>query len=150
VQAVYLQLGATVRRLRKERGWSQDVLADRSGLHRAHLGEIERGETNVTLQTLKTLADTFHVRLTDFATARPGAGRRRTRAVGAVAARTRSRHRRDSTSYSLASHAAAKCASTGGSEVSTSIPRMFASSSRITVGCWSEQSLAWRRRRGRR
>ena len=50
-------------------GWSeagsQDVLSDRSGLHRAHIGEIERGETNVTLQTLKTLADTLSVRITD-------------------------------------------------------------------------------------
>jgi len=65
VQALYDQLGATVRRLRLERGWSQDVLSDRSGLHRAHIGEIERGETNVTLQTLKTLADTLSVRITD-------------------------------------------------------------------------------------
>ena len=64
-EALYKQLGATVRRLRLERGWSQDVLADRSGLHRAHIGEIERGQTNVTLQTLKTLADTFRVRITD-------------------------------------------------------------------------------------
>lgn len=65
VQALYRQLGATVRRLRLEHGWSQDVLSDRSGLHRAHIGEIERGETNVTLQTLKTLADTFHVRVAE-------------------------------------------------------------------------------------
>ena len=48
VQPLYRQLGATVRRLRKANGWSQDVLSDRSGLHRAHIGEIERGETNVT------------------------------------------------------------------------------------------------------
>ena len=65
MQAIYRQLGATVRRLRLEHDWSQDVLSDRSGLHRAHIGEIERGETNVTLQTLKTLADTLHVRITD-------------------------------------------------------------------------------------
>jgi transcriptional regulator with XRE-family HTH domain len=65
VQALYSQLGATVRRLRLARGWSQDVLSDRSGLHRAHIGEIERGETNVTLQTLKTLADSLNVRMTD-------------------------------------------------------------------------------------
>ena len=54
-----------MRRLRLERGWSQDVLSDRSGLNRTHIGEIERGETNVTLQTLKTLADTLHVRITE-------------------------------------------------------------------------------------
>ncbi|MDO8795212.1 MAG: helix-turn-helix transcriptional regulator [Vicinamibacterales bacterium] len=65
MQGLYGQLGATVRRLRVERGWTQDVMADRSGLHRAHIGEIERGETNVTLQTLKTLADTLNVRITD-------------------------------------------------------------------------------------
>ena len=65
MQGLYGQLGATVRRLRVKRGWTQDVLSDRSGLHRAHIGEIERGETNVTLQTLKTLADTFKVRITE-------------------------------------------------------------------------------------
>jgi len=65
VQALYQQLGTAVRRLRQKRGWSQDVLSDRSGLHRAHIGEIERGETNVTLQTLKTLADALDVKLTE-------------------------------------------------------------------------------------
>jgi transcriptional regulator with XRE-family HTH domain len=65
VQDIYRQLGAAVRRLRQEHGWTQDVMADRSGLHRAHIGEIERGDTNVTLQTLKTLADTLNVRITD-------------------------------------------------------------------------------------
>lgn len=54
-----------MRALRKTRGWSQDVFADRSGLHRAHVSEIERGESNVTLQTLKILADTLGVRIVD-------------------------------------------------------------------------------------
>jgi len=44
---------------------ARDVLSDRSGLHRAHIGEIERGETNVTLLTIKTLADALNVRMTD-------------------------------------------------------------------------------------
>jgi transcriptional regulator with XRE-family HTH domain len=39
------------------------VLADRSGLHRAHIGEIERGEVNVSIQTLSTLAQALRVRL---------------------------------------------------------------------------------------
>ena len=54
-----------MRQLRLKKGWSQDVFADRTGLHRAHVGEIERGESNVTLQTLKTLADTLDVRIVD-------------------------------------------------------------------------------------
>ena len=65
VQAIQKKVGAKVRALRVKKGWSQDVFADRSGLHRAHIGEIERGESNVTLQTLKILADTLDVRIAD-------------------------------------------------------------------------------------
>ena len=41
------------------------MFADKSGLHRAHVGEIERGESNVSLQTLKTIADTLGVKVAD-------------------------------------------------------------------------------------
>ena len=51
-----------MRSLRLKRGWSQGVLADRSGLNRAHVGEIERGESNVTIQTLKIIADRLALR----------------------------------------------------------------------------------------
>ena len=51
--------------LRKKRKLTQDVFAERAGLHRAHVGEIERGESNVTLQTLKIIADTLGVRIVD-------------------------------------------------------------------------------------
>jgi transcriptional regulator with XRE-family HTH domain len=65
VQDIQRKVGAKVRALRLKKGWSQDLFADRSGLHRAHVGEIERGESNVTLQTLKTIADTLEVRIVD-------------------------------------------------------------------------------------
>ena len=65
MQDIQKRIGSTVRRLRLKRGWSQDVFADRSGLNRAHVGEIERGESNVTIQTLKIVADTLEVRITD-------------------------------------------------------------------------------------
>ncbi len=65
MQDIQKTVGATVRRLRLKRGWSQDVFADKSGLHRAHVGEIERGESNVTIQTLKIVADTLGVRIVD-------------------------------------------------------------------------------------
>jgi transcriptional regulator with XRE-family HTH domain len=65
VQDIQKRVGATVRRLRMKQGWSQDVFADKSGLHRAHVGEIERGESNVTIQTLKIIADTLGVRIVD-------------------------------------------------------------------------------------
>jgi transcriptional regulator with XRE-family HTH domain len=65
VQDIQRQIGDSVRALRLKRGWSQDVFADRSGLNRAHVGEIERGESNVTIQTLKIIADTLGVRIAD-------------------------------------------------------------------------------------
>jgi transcriptional regulator with XRE-family HTH domain len=65
MQDVQQKLGARVRAIRTKRGWSQDVFADRSGLHRAHVGEIERGETNVTIGTLKILADTLGVSMAE-------------------------------------------------------------------------------------
>ena len=65
VQAIQKRVGANIRAMRRKKGWSQDLFADKSGLHRAHIGEIERGESNVTLQTLKIIADTLGVRIVD-------------------------------------------------------------------------------------
>lgn len=65
MQDIQKQLGATIRDLRRKRELSQDVFAELSGLHRAHVGEIERGESNVTIQTLKIIADTLRVRIVD-------------------------------------------------------------------------------------
>ena len=65
MQDVQERIGQTIRALRVQRKWSQDVFADRSGLNRAHVGEIERGESNVTIQTLKIIADTLGVKIRD-------------------------------------------------------------------------------------
>lgn len=48
--------GRLVRRLRKERGFSQEEFAFRVGVHRTYMGDIERGEKNVTLVTADKLA----------------------------------------------------------------------------------------------
>ncbi len=48
--------GLAVRDARQQRGVSQEELGRRSGLHRAHVGEIERGETNATLESVEAIA----------------------------------------------------------------------------------------------
>ena len=65
MQDIQKKVGENVRALRLKKEWSQDLFADRSGLHRAQVGAIERGERNVTLQTLKILADTLGVKIKD-------------------------------------------------------------------------------------
>ena len=65
MQDIQVQIGMTIRALRLKRKLSQDVFAERSGLHRAHVGEIERGESNITIQSLKIIADTLGVRIRD-------------------------------------------------------------------------------------
>lgn len=53
--------GDRVRALREKRGWAQDELAYRAGLHRTYVGGIERAERNATLQTVERLAGALGV-----------------------------------------------------------------------------------------
>ncbi len=49
--------GARVRKRRHELGISQEALADRCGVHWTFLGQVERGQRNLTLHNICKLAD---------------------------------------------------------------------------------------------
>lgn len=53
--------GSNVRRLRKERGLSQEALADEVGLAPTYVGQIERGQRNPTLDVVERFAEVFGV-----------------------------------------------------------------------------------------
>jgi transcriptional regulator with XRE-family HTH domain len=53
--------GIAVRQLRQERQLSQEELGHRTGLHRNHVGEIERAELSPTLNSVEVLADALGV-----------------------------------------------------------------------------------------
>lgn len=55
--------GSTVRHRREARAWSQEHLAERAGLNRSYVGEIERGTTVPSLLTADKLARAFEVPL---------------------------------------------------------------------------------------
>jgi transcriptional regulator with XRE-family HTH domain len=50
------RLGRNVRRLREEKGWSQEDYADRAGIHRTYVSDIERGKRNPTVTVVEKLA----------------------------------------------------------------------------------------------
>jgi len=55
MQTTQVRLGHKIRKLRKEKGWSQEDFADKCGIGRAHMSLIERGQQNLTLATLESI-----------------------------------------------------------------------------------------------
>lgn len=55
-------LGQAIRATRRERGLAQGALAAGAGIDRSYFGAIERGEFNVTLDTIAKIAAALGVR----------------------------------------------------------------------------------------
>jgi transcriptional regulator with XRE-family HTH domain len=60
---ILVAFGRAVRRLRVERGWSQERLAEVAGIHRTYVGDVERGLRNVSLVNIERLARALSVDL---------------------------------------------------------------------------------------
>ena len=75
--------GRRVRELRHARGFSQEGLAERAGLHWTYVGGIERGERNPALENINRLAKALGVPLAElfapFRGSLPSSRRRRPR-----------------------------------------------------------------------
>ena len=50
------RLGLNLQRLRKGKGWSQEELADRAGVHRTYVSGVERGVRNPTITVVEKIA----------------------------------------------------------------------------------------------
>jgi len=50
-----------IKKLRYQRGLSQEKLAAMCGYHRTYVGAVERGERNITLATLEAFANALSV-----------------------------------------------------------------------------------------
>lgn len=62
---LYRIVGSAVRVHRKRTGLSQEQLAEKADVTRNYIGEIERGEKRVTLDTLAKVAKALKIRVAE-------------------------------------------------------------------------------------
>jgi transcriptional regulator with XRE-family HTH domain len=56
---IRVRFGGRVRQLRKQKGWTQVEIAERFGMDRSYLADLERGKRNVSLLNVELLAKGF-------------------------------------------------------------------------------------------
>jgi transcriptional regulator with XRE-family HTH domain len=64
-ESILKRFGGNVKKLRKQRGWSQEDLSNKSNLHRTYIGSIEKGGRNVSLINIEKLARALKVKLSE-------------------------------------------------------------------------------------
>jgi transcriptional regulator with XRE-family HTH domain len=58
-----VSLGDRIRKLRKTRGWTQAEMAEKVGIDRSFLADVERGKRNISILNLELIAKGFKVSL---------------------------------------------------------------------------------------
>lgn len=59
----YVAIGKRIRQLRMARGWSQAILAEKSGVEPSNISHIERAATKLSLPTLVNISNALEVSL---------------------------------------------------------------------------------------
>jgi transcriptional regulator with XRE-family HTH domain len=59
-------VGNRIRELRKAKGWTQEQLAEAASLHYSYIGGVERGDRNISLETLEKIIAAFDVPAIEF------------------------------------------------------------------------------------
>lgn len=68
-----LHVGMRIKAIRKSKGWTQEQLAEHAGLQYTYIGGVERGDRNITMETLEKVilaldvdaVDLFRIELSD-------------------------------------------------------------------------------------
>ena len=63
--SVRLLFGKNVKKVREQKGWSQDRLSEETGLHRTYIRGIERGVRNPTIEIVQQLSTALSVEIQD-------------------------------------------------------------------------------------
>ena len=59
-------IGEHICKMRAEKGWTQNELADKAGLGLTTIGKLERGDNGVMLETILKTIDAFKISYSDF------------------------------------------------------------------------------------
>lgn len=59
------RFASNLRAIRKEQAFSQEDLAAEAGLHRTYVGSVERGERNISIDSMERLAAALNVDIVD-------------------------------------------------------------------------------------
>ncbi len=62
-RSVVARFPVALREARSEKGLSQEELADRAGLHRTYISQIERGVKSPSLRSLEQITDALEIPL---------------------------------------------------------------------------------------
>jgi len=59
-------LGLEIQRRRTEEGWSQEYLAENTGLHRTYISQLERGLKSPSVRVLSHITNALGLSMSDF------------------------------------------------------------------------------------
>ncbi len=62
---ILIKFGERVRKIRREKGLSQEELSFKADLHRTYIGMIERAEKNITLLNIEKIANALEVSVSE-------------------------------------------------------------------------------------
>lgn len=59
---IQVKFGKKIKNIRNKKGFSQEKLASKSGLHRTYISDIERGDRNVSIRNIEKIAKALGVK----------------------------------------------------------------------------------------
>ena len=62
---IMVRFGQAVRKIRRDQGISQEELAERCGLHRTYISDVELGKRNVSLENIERIATSLNKTLVE-------------------------------------------------------------------------------------